>query len=98
MKTLEKMGILSLAKIQGLIGLILGLLYGIIIFTVEKIDPNAFSQDLSTEKITPIGSLALVFGPVVGLIYGFLGGIIIASLYNTLAKLVGGIQLEFKEK
>ncbi|MEK6974075.1 MAG: hypothetical protein AABW41_02460 [Nanoarchaeota archaeon] len=97
MKTIEKIGVMSLAKIQALIGLIIGFLYGILLFIVEKIDPSAFAQENTASQI-PLGTMALFLGPVGGLVYGFLGGLLIAYLYNLLAKLIGGIKLEFKEK
>lgn len=97
MKTIEKIGVMSLAKIQALIGLIIGLFYGILLFIIEKIDPSAFAQENAASP-TPLGTMALFLGPVGGLVYGFLGGLLIAYLYNVLAKLIGGIKLEFKEK
>lgn len=93
MKTLEKVGVLSLAKIQALIGLIFGFVFGVFNLILEKVieQPEQFG-------VEPLGANALLLGPLAGLIYGFLGGILIAFLYNVLAKLIGGIKLEFKEK
>ncbi len=93
MKTLEKVGVISLAKIEAVIGLILGFILGILNFVAEKfITP---SKDLS---IQPLGASVLIIGPLTGLVYGFLGGLVSGFLYNLLSKWIGGIKLEFKEK
>lgn len=96
MKSLEKIDVISLAKIQALIGLIFGFLYGVLVFISEKlVIPPTLNLD---SNIQPIGAFAFLLGPLIGLIYGFLAGIFIAFFYNLFAKLVGGIKIELKEK
>jgi len=41
--------------------------------------------------------IAPIFGLIIGLIAGFISGIIVAALYNLIAKWTGGIKVEFDE-
>ena len=93
MKTLEKIDVISLAKIQALIGFILGFLFAILNFMVEKF--TTLPKEMSIE---PLGASLIIISPIIGLFYGFIGGLVIAFFYNTLSKFVGGIKLELKEK
>lgn len=93
MSIVEKIDPISLAKVQALIGFSVGIIFGLLIYVVEKAIPTSQQDTLPT-----YGSSILIIGPMAGLIYGFLGGLIIALLYNLFSKMVGGIKLTFKEK
>ena len=85
LKEIKKIGLMSLGRISALFGILYGLFNAIIILT-GLVPPEILS------KLPPIqttGWSLLTFG-----IVSFLGGIIVASLYNLFAKLVGGMRLE----
>ena len=92
MSILQRINPISLAYIQALIGFSMGLILGIIIFFLEKVNPLVYSGDGLT-----YGYTILIISPIMGLLYGFIGGILIALLYNLFAKLIGGIKFTMKE-
>ena len=98
MKEIKKIGVLSLAKIQGLtmalMGLIVGGIYAMIGFIMGL--SGAGSSSLSGPMGFIFGIGSLVFFPVFYGIMGFVGGAIGAFFYNIIAKWIGGIELEIK--
>lgn len=94
MKTINKIGVKSFAKVSGsmygLMGLIAGVFF-LIIFLVTRPDMGGVET-----LIFGIGApifLTLGYG-----IAGFLFGALSAWLYNMIAKWVGGIKIEIEEK
>jgi len=95
---LKKIGILSLAKIAGLFGIIYGLISGILLsFVYSKLDIlTAAGMQLPT-TLTTLGYKSIIVLPILNGIIYFIAGIILAFIYNLLASWIGGINLEFKE-
>lgn len=91
MKTITKVGILSIAKIQSLVTGIIYLALGAIINILGRGSPELMQQaGLQT------GIRALVTYTLTGFIGGFVAGAVIGLLYNLIAPKVGGIEIELK--
>jgi ABC-type antimicrobial peptide transport system permease subunit len=96
---LKKVGILSLAKIAGLFGIIYGLISGILLsFVYSKSDLLASLGAELPATITTLGYASIIVLPILNGIIYFIEGIILALIYNLLAGWVGGVKLEFKEQ
>ena len=99
MMELKKIKILSLAKIAGLFGVIYGLLSGIFVSIIYagKGSIPGLTEELGV-VVNQLGYFSLIILPVLnGAIY-FLAGMIIAFLYNLIAKNISGIQIELVDK
>jgi hypothetical protein len=96
MSVLKHVGVLSVAKITALFGLVFGLVYGIIFATFAStllmIMPVASS--LGAAGAGGIGAVIVVFMAIGGVIGGFIYGAVVAFLYNIFAGWVGGVQLD----
>ena len=96
---LKKIGVWSLGKIVAVISFIWGILYAILIIILQKVAsglPTEITQNLT--GITELGVQNIIWIPVFQLIFGFVTGVVVAWLYNLIAKYIGGIKLEFKEE
>lgn len=95
---LKKIGILSLAKIAGLFGVLYGLISGILISIIYSKAGSIPGLAEQLGMINQLGYSSLIILPILyGIIY-FLVGIITAFIYNLLAKKVGGIELSLEER
>jgi hypothetical protein len=96
---LKRIGALSLAKVMGVIYAILGLFVGIIIAIAVSLGALAGSM-ISESSQAWIGLVfglgSVIFFPIFYGFLGFLGGLIVAGLYNWIERLIGGIELEFE--
>jgi len=93
MTVLKHVGVMSMAKITALFGLVAGLIYGILFSTMAA----AFAPLIPGLGATGAGALGIfivVIGAILGLIVGFISGAIQAFLYNVFAGWVGGIQVD----
>ncbi len=92
---LKKIGVLSLAKIAGLFGIIYGLVAGILMAVViSQAGMEGISQQFGT--ITNFGSAVIVILPILyGALY-FIAGIVTAFIYNVLASRIGGVKLQLE--
>jgi hypothetical protein len=96
---LQRIGVLSCGKIMGILyagmGLIVGAFFAIISLAGIAIpQQNAAGNPMAFMLIG--GVAALIFMPIMYGIMGFIGGIIMAALYNLVASLAGGLELEFR--
>jgi len=94
---LKRIGVLSLGKISGLLGLIWGIISVILIAILQKLMANLPVEELGIQTTILTWQIALYI-IVLYTIIGFISGLILALIYNLLAKLIGGIKLEFKEE
>jgi hypothetical protein len=87
--------VLSLAKMLGAIYLVLGLLFGIVFALVSTLAGIAGSATADEGRMLGFlfGIGAVIVLPVFYGAIGFVGGVLIAALYNLFAGLVGGIRL-----
>jgi hypothetical protein len=108
MVIIKRMDALSLAKIQGILGVAFGLIAGIFIGIIASVfqamlDATMASEAASGEFIIDTGFFKLGWAAVIVLpiLYGimfFIMGLISAWLYNLAAKLVGGMQIELEDE
>ncbi|MEO8362318.1 MAG: hypothetical protein ABI672_19990 [Vicinamibacteria bacterium] len=86
---------MSVAKIMGVLYALIGLFIGGIV-TLFSVLGTAFggaaTKDLGGLGI--IGMAAVVIAPICYGVMGFIGGLIAAALYNLVAKVSGGIEIE----
>lgn len=85
MTVVKAIGVLSVAKISGVIGALVGLVFGIPFgLIVYFTDPVSGAVGLVL-----VAGLPLLYGAV-----GFVGGALYAWLYNIVARWVGGIEVD----
>ncbi|MBI1970657.1 hypothetical protein HYS47_02845 [Candidatus Woesearchaeota archaeon] len=91
---LKELGILSAAKmsmvITGLFGIIIGVLYGLILFAMMLANG-------SVGLAIGVGLLALIGFPILYAGFGFVFGALYAWLYNVFAAKMGGIEMTFEK-
>ena len=98
---LKRVGVLSAGMISGVGGVVGGLLAGGIFFLMSLTmmgvaqQSNANSGNNPTAAILSMGVGAIIFMPIAYGIFGFIGGVIYAFIYNLLAGMTGGLQMEF---
>ncbi len=95
---LKRIGILSLAKIFGLFGVIYGLFSAILLVIVYAQTGNlqGVTEQLST-LMNALGYWSLLIFPILNGVIYFIAGVVLAFIYNLLAGWLGGIRLEFKK-
>jgi hypothetical protein len=102
--TIRRVGILSVAKIQGflmlVIGLIIGVIYGLIFMifgaAMSSLAPRGEGQAIGGVGTIAIGLVMMVVIPIFYGLMGFIGGAIGASIYNVAAGFVGGIRIDLE--
>ena len=89
---------MSFAKIQGAMGALMGLIFGLMFAAFASLGTAIASQ---SEGSSGLGMFAAMFGvgaiiimPICYGIFGFIFGLIGAALYNWVAGMVGGIEIE----
>jgi len=98
---IKKLGVLSVAKMQGVmglvIGLIIGVIYGLIIIAYSLLGASILKGNSSLAVGgggVVVGIIAMIAIPIIYGIIGFIGGAIGAILYNLFAGMVGGVEIE----
>jgi hypothetical protein len=95
---IRRIGVLSLGKISaaihGAIGLVLG-----VIFALASLIGGAMGQAARDASVPPalsmlFGFAAIIFMPLIYAVLGFVIGILSAFVYNAVAKLAGGVELD----
>ncbi len=97
---LKRIDPFSCAKINGIITAIFGLIIGLF-WSAGIMMMGAFARELGGD---PEGLFTILFGvgaviflPILYGILGFIGGLIAAWLYNVIAGMIGGIEVEFEQ-
>jgi hypothetical protein len=92
---IKKIGVLSVAKITFFIMILFGILIGVIFgFTSQLL---AQSIGLSNVSLIGLWIISLIVIPISVSIISVLGAIIITTLYNLIADLTGGINIDLVE-
>ena len=96
---IKRIGPLSLAKIMGTLYLIMGFILGLImsalsVFTSAFLCGPAGGSGKGMGIF--FGAFAVIALPLLYGALGFIGGLISAFLYNLLARLMGGIEMEIE--
>ena len=96
---LKRVGVLSCAIVLAVLYALLGLFAGGIMFLVSLAGAGAAASSGAGGDVFAklgIGGAALViFIPVIYGIMGFIGGALMAVIYNLVAKITGGLKLTF---
>jgi len=97
MKEIKKIGIMPMAKMQavlmGIMGLIVGVIYGLML-TIMGLFTLAAGSDEGIFFI-PIGIGMLIFMPLMYAAMGFVSGALFSWIYNIAAKKIGGVEIDF---
>jgi len=101
----KRIGVVSLMKISAAIGFVIGFIYGGIIFLMFLFSGAMMASALDVEGASSGGIMMILIGLIVAIVavIGFTAiyaicGAIWAIIYNLIAKVVGGIELELGEK
>ena len=98
--TVRRVGVLSVAKMQGMIGagvgLIIGIIYGLIlmVFGAAMLSVGERGSGGAAAGGLIIGLLFMIGVPIAYGIISFIAGAIGGVIYNLAAKFAGGIELE----
>ena len=95
---LKKIGVLSLAKILGVLGIVYGLISGILMSVILARAGSIPGLSEQLGVVSQWGYWSILIFPIINGIGYFIAGIIIAWLYNLVASRVGGIKLELSGK
>ena len=95
---LKSVGVLSAAKIFGLMYAILGLVMGLLFAAVFAMIPFAdrANQDIPTWFAPMFGTGAILIMPIFYGCMGFVGGALAAATYNALSGMMGGLELRLE--
>ena len=102
MQELKKIGVLSVANLSVLFGLLMGIILDIIsvvwIKVLLSLDSTVRAALLQTETLPTYPTLLMQFNTVwQTTLMVVIGWVIFALIYNGFAKLVGGINVELKD-
>ncbi len=92
---LRRVGVVSVAMFGGAAGLLAGLLVRGIIFLFSMLGVGVGPNGQNVAPLIGFGIGTIVLGPILYGILGFVGGMINAFVYNIVARMSGGIQVEF---
>ena len=94
---LRSVGGLSAGKLMGLLYAVLGLIFGEF-FSLISLAAGAANMPQGGPGLPMAGMViaAVIVMPIIYGIFGFIGGIISAAMYNLIAGFVGGIEMEFE--
>jgi hypothetical protein len=95
---LKSVGVLSAAKIVGLMYAILGLIMGLLFAAVFTMIPMAdrTNSDIPAWFAPMFGTGAILIMPIFYGCMGFVGGAIAAVIYNALSGMMGGLELRLE--
>jgi len=97
---LKSVGVLSAEKIMGVLGAFGGLIGGAFMALISLLG-GVVQQGGHGNAAIPalfVGVGAIVFLPILYGIFGFIGGMIYALLYNLAAGVIGGLELEIEPR
>lgn len=84
-----------MAKMMGVLYALLGLIIGAFVSLIALVGSALGSSSSQSGMIgAVVGIAAIIVFPILYGIIGFLGGLITAWLYNLVAGMIGGIELE----
>jgi hypothetical protein len=97
---IKRVGVLSLAKVLGVLYAVIGLIIGFIVSVFSLL--GAFIGPITHGSPEPLlaalfGVGAIVLFPLMYGVIGFIGGLLVAAIYNGLAHSIGGVELEFEQ-
>ena len=90
---IRSIGVLSAGKVLACLGAMFGFLGGCLISLITIIDANLLRPHNQLELLI-FGFGAVVVLPLINGFMGFFGGVIGAAVYNLIASVVGGLEIE----
>ena len=97
---IQKVGVLSLGRILGALYAALGLVIGASVSVVALVGGLASQMGGETQMAgivaVVMGVGAIVFFPLLYGLMGFLSGLLMALVYNLVAKVSGGLEIEIE--
>ena len=98
MQRIQRIGVMSLAKIWGLlfllVGLLFGVLYGLIVSGIGVV--AAVSGEKEALLLVVAGVVFMVLFPLMYGGMGFVMGALMAWLYNLVARRFGGLEIDIE--
>jgi hypothetical protein len=96
MKELKAIDPVSLGKLMAIVNAIIGLIVGIIFALFASIFLAAIPTGVGVPYLLPfaLGAFAVIAFPILFAIAGFIWGVVVAFLYNVVAKRFGGVKLD----
>ncbi len=97
MQVVRRVGVLSLGKMLGLVYGCIGLLIGGVLSLLSLVGMGMSGNDSGAaigSMIFGVGAIILV--PLVYGILGFIGGLITGAVYNIVAAVAGGVEIELQ--
>ena len=100
--TIRRFGVISLAKMYGLLmfifGLIIGIIYGLLIIIVGATMAAAGGGNatMGGASSAAVGIGAMIGIPIIYGILGFVMGAIGALIYNALSGIIGGVKFDLE--
>lgn len=94
---LKRIGVLSVAIFSAAMGAALGLIAGLMLFLYAGLGAAQVQGGNQMNWLAGFGIAGLIVVPLLYGMMGFIGGAINALIYNVIAGLTGGIELEFGE-
>jgi threonine/homoserine efflux transporter RhtA len=93
---IKRLGVLSVAKIYGAMGVLVGLLVGVCVSAVSALWGTRMAEESSgvTAFGAGLGLAAIVVVPIFYGVFTFISGLIGGWFYNLIAGMVGGIEIE----
>lgn len=95
MVVIKRFGVLQMAKVLGVLYFVLTAIFcipgGLIVLLAGGL------QGKEGLMGGAIGGVAMFFFPVIYGVLGFIGGAILAALYNAVAGFIGGIEMELEQ-
>jgi hypothetical protein len=91
---LKKIGVLSAAKVSGVLYGVIGLIAGVFFSVFSLFIPAQESSDLIFKLMFGVGGI--IFLPILYGVMGVVAGLIGAALYNLIASTIGGLELELE--
>jgi hypothetical protein len=98
----KRIGVLSLAKVQGVvlaaIGLVIGLIYGLFFIIFGAVMMSAGTEGAGAAAAGGLvgGVAMMIFIPIFYAVIGFVFGALSAFIYNFAARAIGGLELELE--
>ena len=95
MVAIKRIGVLQMAKVLGLLYLLASAIFlipgGLFVMIVSSLKGSPHFGTSITEGVL------LFFLPLLYGLGGFIGGAIVAAVYNLVASIAGGIEIEFEQ-
>ncbi|MFA6332144.1 MAG: hypothetical protein WCX22_04255 [Methanoregula sp.] len=93
--TIKQFGIVSVGKFFALFGLVWGFLMGFVV----AVGVSSMGSVMGTHALGFAGGLvALCIMTIIGGVIGFIGGAVVAIIYNLVVEATGGVELDLEVK